>query len=1013
MANWTPEERNDGGVILGWYEIGDDADQAFYTDTGGKITELRDRTPNGNHLTGSVSYDSNELYEYIIFGNSGEYLSHNSPYMLGTDPQQVHSESMTYITVTRHPVNDQTRYFFSESSTLDSTVFKPMQIGGTAGGTTADDLTYSLTDKSGVNQAELNAIGDVGMGTANNRVVHSAQFSQAKNSPTAAVNGSRNGLWGSAITDFVTGNRIHTGLELRDQGKSYWYPNNENWQGSGDRFTIGGVTNSGGTTVQTSTFHFYALIIVRDCTKNLRQLIEQYFMWKYGLDADIQPGNPGSGSQVQADPETDPLYSLVRSYNQFKGAPGQLWSDDAILGEGFQFGYADGDTQKNAYWYFDFYDYPYEWSEAEAVAAGKDERDSISYWNKLGLKSYQLPGQSYEISKNNDQFPFRYYGDVERPGLWGRPLKSGMSSWWQGVKEGRVLFPFYPEYPSGAGEGLLREDGQFIFTDDRVAMPRTNEFCIEFTMMILPALGIAGSNYAFNLGYVNTQFGTDGAAITLGFDITSRRIYLLNRMGYESSGDVYGVNYITYTHPANEHFYIPFDICIQRQNKKLELWVNGVLVGSADAPLPTGAIEREDYDIQNTYLWVNDENRPEYQSGQGDTIPTVGHGFRFGQDSGSKVATIFRDGIYTDVNERSGCFAIDDFRYTATARYNQTYNPSSSVFSPVLPFFSTQPQDVYTYEGSNVTLTSVATTSQGSITYQWYNANTGALIPGATGANLSLFNVPFVYPYAAYYNIADNGQAKARSATATVYANPATITGIARAPGLPDAPQAVGQNTRVVHAEVPGLPSEPTTFVVQTITGTGPFPSPLEPPRVVATVEYDNAQAVGDNYLGELIDADGNVTTVPISSWQATLSSSNKNYAQMVVPNAAPFNEALSSAVEFRVIRVRTIQGLEARLTMAQCEANTVTNSRGISKNTSTVSGYSDPYGDELATTSVRELQGVRSFSSGGTGMRIRCDIDELVKPGRRVTWLTDADFIVGFVNLYVNGSQAYMDVGD
>ena len=100
MANWTPEERNDGSVILGWYSAGtaDDAANHLQIVNGGlSVGTWYDRTPYGNDLVAGANPVPWSDSSYCLrIASGGEYLFHSSPYVLGSDDPL---ESITYFVV--------------------------------------------------------------------------------------------------------------------------------------------------------------------------------------------------------------------------------------------------------------------------------------------------------------------------------------------------------------------------------------------------------------------------------------------------------------------------------------------------------------------------------------------------------------------------------------------------------------------------------------------------------------------------------------------------------------------------------------------------------------------------------------------------------------------------------------------------------------------------------------------------------------------------------------------------
>ncbi len=193
--------------------------------------------------------------------------------------------------------------------------------------------------------------------------------------------------------------------------------------------------------------------------------------------------------------------------------------------------------------------------------------------------------------------------------------------------------------------------------------------------------------------------------------------------------------------------------------------------------------------------------------------------------------------------------------------------------------------------------------------------------------------------------------------------------------------------------------------------------SPLGAGAVTAV--HDFTGLLGDvisHYVMDL-DTPGGAVRVPISSWQATLQAGLSNYVQCVIPAATPHVEALSSATAFAVRRRAVRSGGQAvEYTMATAPAQTLRFDRGPQRNTCTLSGYtpaSAPIGtDPPPALYDRELRGVRAISSGAGGIRARCAIDWTLRPGHRA-FVEGLPFVVSYINYYVNGTDAYADVGE
>ena len=193
-------------------------------------------------------------------------------------------------------------------------------------------------------------------------------------------------------------------------------------------------------------------------------------------------------------------------------------------------------------------------------------------------------------------------------------------------------------------------------------------------------------------------------------------------------------------------------------------------------------------------------------------------------------------------------------------------------------------------------------------------------------------------------------------------------------------------------------------------------PTMLGQPRILAA--HDFTGALGDRgaliYVMDLLTPGGRVR-VPISSWQATLQVEQSNYLQCVVPACLPFVAQINAATSFQITRqARLPEGSVFEYPMAAAPLQTVITAQGTNNFTATLSGYSP--GLVLVGTpppsAARVLQGVRTVFTQPGGLRVRCSIDWLLRPGQLAT-LDGASFLVSYINYYVTDGDQYMDVGE
>lgn len=200
-----------------------------------------------------------------------------------------------------------------------------------------------------------------------------------------------------------------------------------------------------------------------------------------------------------------------------------------------------------------------------------------------------------------------------------------------------------------------------------------------------------------------------------------------------------------------------------------------------------------------------------------------------------------------------------------------------------------------------------------------------------------------------------------------------------------------------------------------TVAGVAIAPSPLGTGEVLAL--HDFTSQLGDattRWVMDMITPAGAVR-VPISNWQATLQTGSSCYVQCVVPACLQWLDAINTATEFVIYRRADVPGtaLAIEYEMARAPVDLVQLDRGPQRTTCTLSGYTDAFDESLdpPTAFDRVLEGTRSVSSG-SGLRVRCAIDWLLRPGHRA-YVADVPFVARYINYYAMGSDSYMDVGE
>jgi hypothetical protein len=154
---------------------------------------------------------------------------------------------------------------------------------------------------------------------------------------------------------------------------------------------------------------------------------------------------------------------------------------------------------------------------------------------------------------------------------------------------------------------------------------------------------------------------------------------------------------------------------------------------------------------------------------------------------------------------------------------------------------------------------------------------------------------------------------------------------------------------------------------------------------------------------------------IPISSWQATVQSAAQSFLQCVVPAAADYIDMISarqSTEQMVIYRKTVISGQVLEREMARASIGTIQIDAGPKRYAVTLRGYTTAFSDPVPS-SVVTLTGIRSQSvTVGSAIRIRANIDWLLRPGQVATD-GDVQFTVGYINYFVPTlGDAYMDVG-
>lgn len=191
-------------------------------------------------------------------------------------------------------------------------------------------------------------------------------------------------------------------------------------------------------------------------------------------------------------------------------------------------------------------------------------------------------------------------------------------------------------------------------------------------------------------------------------------------------------------------------------------------------------------------------------------------------------------------------------------------------------------------------------------------------------------------------------------------------------------------------------------------------PSMLGAPRLKAW--HDFSAFVADLRPVYVMDltAEEDVQRIPISSWQATLQTNGQCFVQCVVPACEPYTDAILAADLFVISRVGVIRGAPFEYEMARATPGAPQLAQGPERFTATLQGYSAAFAidDGLPDSLDRTLVDVRSIFTESNGLRVRCAVDWLLRPGMRAI-VNGSTFTVGRINYYVSGGDQYMDVSE
>lgn len=221
----------------------------------------------------------------------------------------------------------------------------------------------------------------------------------------------------------------------------------------------------------------------------------------------------------------------------------------------------------------------------------------------------------------------------------------------------------------------------------------------------------------------------------------------------------------------------------------------------------------------------------------------------------------------------------------------------------------------------------------------------------------------------------------------------------------------VARYTSAFSVPIEAFPDEGPAFVWE---GYASAPSMLGAPAVLGINDFSGQ--LGDAVTLFVMDllTPGGVVRVPISSWQATLQTAVKNYVQCVIPACADYVDSINAATEFVIYRRAELPTGDAiEYEMARAPLEIAQYNRGPQRYTCVISGYSDGFAEDEDPSELndRTLTGIRSTASG-TGLRVRCAVDWLLRPGQRA-YADGVPFVVDYINYFCTDFDAYMDAGE
>lgn len=157
----------------------------------------------------------------------------------------------------------------------------------------------------------------------------------------------------------------------------------------------------------------------------------------------------------------------------------------------------------------------------------------------------------------------------------------------------------------------------------------------------------------------------------------------------------------------------------------------------------------------------------------------------------------------------------------------------------------------------------------------------------------------------------------------------------------------------------------------------------------------------------------GEALNLRIGSWQSTVQLGRANFLQVVVPGAAGLMAAVTprSNWDLVVYRQGAVVGegdFEAE--MARVTLGAVSYNAGARNATLTLSGYAS--NESYPDYGERAIRRVQTIATTAASMRVRAEIDWWLRPGMTARLPDGSTMAVRYINYYVGGNRAAMDIG-